>query len=165
MELDRWVAGYLADRHATGEPGELVRSVLQADGARVRAHPPLLGQLLDNLLDNAREHGGSETPIVLETTREGRGVILAVEDAGLGIQPEDLPHIFEPFYRSAQARRRGISGVGLGLAVVHRIAVAFGGTVSVRSEPGRGCRFEVRLIAMEPIARIGGEPRSSSFPN
>ncbi len=147
VELDRWVAAYLANRLATGE---LVRGVLRADGARVRAHPPLLSQLLDNLLDNARLHGMSGSPIAVETTRMGRGVILAVEDAGLGIQPEDLPHIFEPFYRSAQTRRRGISGVGLGLAVVHRIAVAFGGTVSVRSEPGRGCRFEVHLIAMEP---------------
>jgi K+-sensing histidine kinase KdpD len=56
----------------------------------------------------------------------------------------------EPFYRSAQTRRRGIASVGLGLAVVERIAVAFGGSVTVRSEPGSGCRFEVRLVATEP---------------
>ena len=124
---------------------------MHGDGAWVRAHPPLLGQLLDNLLDNARTHGGPGTPIRVETSREGDVLVLAVEDAGPGIPTEDIPHIFEPFYRSAQARRRGTSGVGLGLAVARRIAVAFGGTLSVRSRPGKGCRFEVRLVAILPL--------------
>jgi signal transduction histidine kinase len=77
-------------------------------------------------------------------------VVLAVEDAGPGIPPEDIPRVFEPFYRSTRTRRRGLAGVGLGLAVVERIAVAFGGSVRVRSEAGSGCRFEVRLVATEP---------------
>jgi two-component system sensor histidine kinase BaeS len=89
-------------------------------------------------------------PIFVETIRKGNEVVLAVEDAGPGILPEDAPQIFEPFYRAAQTRRRGIAGVGLGLAVVHRIAVAFGGSVGVRSEPGKGSRFEVRLVATAP---------------
>jgi signal transduction histidine kinase len=151
LELDRWVAGHLADRHATGLATEDVRRALQAEGAWVRAHAPLLGQLLDNLLDNAREHGRSGTPILVETAWDANAVILAVEDAGPGINPEDISHVFEPFYRSDHTRRRGISGVGLGLAVVHRIAVAFGGTVSVRSKPDRGCRFEIRLVAIMPL--------------
>ncbi len=146
LELDRWVAGHLAARPAA----EVVERALQADGAWVRAHPPLLGQLLDNLLDNARKHGRPGAPILVQTSREGGVVVLAVEDAGPGISPEDIPRVFEPFYRSAQARRRGIAGVGLGLAVVERIAVAFGGSVGVRSGPGGGCRFEVRLVVTEP---------------
>ena len=90
----------------------------------------------------------------VETIREGDVVVLAVEDAGPGIIPEDLPRVFEPFYRSAQTRRRSSTGVGLGLAVVRRIAAAFGGSVCVRSEPGKGCRFEVRLNAtMPPVGR------------
>ena len=80
---------------------------LQSDEAWVRAHPPLLGQLLDNLLDNALEHGRPGTPIFVETIREGGVVVLAVEDAGPGILPEDLPHVFEPFYRSAQTAPTG----------------------------------------------------------
>jgi signal transduction histidine kinase len=68
-----------------------------------------------------------------------------VEDSGGGIPGAELPHLFEPFFRSEQARRLGQPGVGLGLAVVHRIASALGGTVSAESEPGRGSRFVVRL--------------------
>jgi two-component system, OmpR family, sensor kinase len=150
LELDPWVAEHLANRNATHPAAEVVHRALQADGAWVRAHPPLLGQLLDNLLDNACKHGRPEMPIFVETIRKGNEVVLAVEDAGPGILPEDAPQIFEPFYRSAQTRRRGIAGVGLGLAVVHRIAVAFGGSVGVRSEPGKGSRFEVRLVATAP---------------
>jgi two-component system, OmpR family, sensor kinase len=150
LELDRWVTEHLAHRHATGLPVEGVRCALRGDDACVRAHSPLLGQLLDNLLDNALEHGQPGTPIFVETIRENDVVVLAVEDAGPGIIAEDLTRVFEPFYRSAQTRRRGTAGVGLGLAVVKRIAAAFGGSVSVRSEQGKGCRFEVRLAATMP---------------
>ncbi len=150
LDLDRFVAEHLAERSAADPTAEVIHQALHGDGTRVRAHPPLLGQLLDNLLDNARKHGRPGTPIRVETSREGDAVVLAVEDAGPGIPPEDIPHIFEPFYRSAQARRRGTSGVGLGLAVARRIAVAFGGSLSVRSEPGNGARFEVRLVVTVP---------------
>jgi two-component system phosphate regulon sensor histidine kinase PhoR len=84
--------------------------------------------------------------------------ILAVEDDGPGIPPEDVGRIFEPFYRSEQVRRQGIPGVGLGLAVVQRIAAAFRGTVTVRSELGKGSRFEVRL----PLVGAMAEPDASS---
>ncbi len=154
LDLDRWVAEHLAGRRATGVAVAGVHCAFRSNEAWVQAHPPLLGQLVDNLLDNALEHGRSGTPILVETTREGDVVVLAVEDAGPGIIPEDLPRVFEPFYRSAQTRRRSTTGVGLGLAVVRRIAAAFGGSVSVQSEPGKGCRFEVRLNAtMPPVGR------------
>jgi signal transduction histidine kinase len=148
IDLDRWVADHLAERPAADPAAGAIDVAPHAGGAFVRAHPPLLGQLLENLLENARKHGRPGTPIRVETSREGDAAVLAVEDAGPGIPAEDLPHIFEPFYRSAQARRRGTSGDGLGLAVAHRIAVAFGGTLDVRSEPGKGARFELRLRAM-----------------
>ena len=65
-----------------------------------------------------------------------------------GIDAGDLAHIFEPFYRSAKSRRR--PGVGLGLAVVERIATVFGGTIRAESEPGHGSRFVVRLPDATP---------------
>ena len=71
-----------------------------------------------------------------------------MQDQGPGLPPEELPHIFEPFYRTAEARRLGQSGVGLGLAIVRRIADVLGGSVDVSSEPGRGSRFVLHL----PIA-------------
>ena len=148
LDLDHWVAGYLAARPATAFSGEIVHHLARGEPLSVRVHPPLLGQMLDNLLDNACKYGKQGSPIVVETVRDGDVAILAVEDTGPGIPAEDLPRVFEPFYRSASGRRRSVPGVGLGLAVVHRIAAAFGGTVSVRSDVGVGSRFEVHL----PIA-------------
>src|SRR5262249_20242200 len=95
------------------------------------------------LLDNACKYSEPGTPITLCVQDGPAGVSLRVEDAGCGIPPEDLPHVFEPFYRSPQARGRG--GVGLGLAVAQGIAVALGGTLTVQSEVGRGTVFELRL--------------------
>ena len=87
--------------------------------------------------------------------REGEYVTLAVEDRGVGLDAQDLPHLFEPFYRSARARRR--PGVGLGLAVVERIAHVFGGTMSVESAPGRGSRFVLRIPDATPsIVSVDG---------
>ncbi|MDR3622976.1 MAG: sensor histidine kinase [Paludisphaera borealis] len=68
-------------------------------------------------------------------------VALSVEDRGCGIPNGELPRIFEPFYRAESARRLGHAGVGLGLAVAHRIAETHGGAIAVESEPGRGSRF------------------------
>ena len=110
-----------------------------------RAHRPLLGQLLDNLLENACKYSGPGTPIIVRIWCEPATVALAVEDRGCGIPAEDLPRVFEPFYRAESARRLGRAGVGLGLAVARRIAETHGGTITAESEPGRGSRFVVRL--------------------
>ncbi|MGP0062300.1 MAG: sensor histidine kinase [Isosphaeraceae bacterium] len=110
-----------------------------------RVHRPLLGQLLDNLLENACKYSGPGTPIVVRVWRESDAVALAVEDCGFGIPAEELVRVFEPFYRAESARRLGRAGVGLGLAVARRIAATHGGTITVDSEPGRGSRFVVRL--------------------
>ena len=150
LDLDRWVSEYLADRPAPAGTAEHIHHFAKGEPLVVRVHPPLLGQLLDNLLDNARKYGKADSPILVETFQAGDMAILAVEDSGQGIPAEDLHRIFEPFYRSATGRRRSVPGVGLGLAVVHRIATAFGGTVAVRSEVGAGSRFEVRLPVSRP---------------
>lgn len=150
IELHGWAAEHLASRPSAGAETAVVHRVDGPGPLWIRAHPALLGQLLDNLLDNAVKYGRGEdgATIVVETHRDGSEAVLAVEDRGPGIAPEDVSQIFEPFYRSARERRRGLSGVGLGLAVVRRIATACGGSVAVHSEPGRGARFEVRFPAM-----------------
>ena len=85
-----------------------------------------------------------------------RTVVLAVQDRGFGLMAEDLPHVFEPFFRSAERPPRGHPGVGLGLAVVQRIAAVFGGTISALSVPGQGSQFVVRLPeATESIPASG----------
>jgi signal transduction histidine kinase len=151
LELNRWVAEYLADRSTSDRRAEIIHHADESNPLWVRAHPALLGQLLDNLLDNAEKYGPPGGPIGVATLPEGAAALLAVEDGGPGIPAEDLPHLFEPFYRSAEARRAGVPGVGLGLAVAHRIATACGGAITARSHLGTGSRFEVRLPRMTPV--------------
>jgi heavy metal sensor kinase len=116
----------------------------------VEAQVPLLGQLVDNLLENACKYSEPGTPITIRLGKEKGQVLLTVEDQGCGIAPEDLPHVFEPFFRAGNARRLGLGGVGLGLAVAQRIAAAFRGTVGVESVAGHGSRFTLWL----PQARV-----------
>ena len=78
---------------------------------------------------------------------------MEVADEGPGIPPEDLPHIFDRFYRVDKARSRSGGGSGLGLSIVHWIAHAHGGTVEVESTPGEGTKFVVKL----PLALDTGE--------
>jgi signal transduction histidine kinase len=113
----------------------------------VRVQPALFGQLVDNLLDNACKYSPPGTPIRVRVEADDSGVTLAVEDGGPGVAAEDVPQLFEPFFRSAQARRQGVAGVGLGLAVARRIAGAFGGTLTLDAAPGQGARFVLRLPA------------------
>ncbi len=142
VDLARWVRDHLRDAPERDQDVQIV-----ADGGRypVQAHPALLGQLLDNLIDNAAKYGPPGGPIVVRLARETGRVELAVEDRGPGIRPEDLQHLFEPFFRSEEARRLGRPGVGLGLAVVQRIASSIGGEVIASNLPGGGARFAARF--------------------
>jgi signal transduction histidine kinase len=126
----------------------------EAPAGEVRIQPALLGQLLDNLLDNACKYSEPGTPITIRVGRAGRGAELTVADRGHGIGPEDLPHVCDPFYRTAEARRLGRPGVGLGLTVAQRIVKALGGELRIDSRPGEGSRFTVYLPAVrEAFAR------------
>jgi signal transduction histidine kinase len=117
-----------------------------------------LRQLLDNLLENACKYSPAGTPITVSLRAEDEAVCLTVADVGCGIATEDWPHLFEPFYRSVQARRQGVPGLGLGLAVAQRIAAALGGTLHVHSQPGHGARFTLRMNASKLAT---GVPRST----
>jgi heavy metal sensor kinase len=158
IDLARWLPAHLETWAGHPRAGDLRVEVAAEGPLVVRAQPPLLGQLCDNLLDNACKYSPRGTPVVLRLDRGESGVLLSVEDGGVGIGPEDLPHVFEPFYRSAQARRAGTPGVGLGLSVVQRIAQALGGTIRVSSELGKGTRFVVRLSEPEASATAHAGP-------
>jgi two-component system sensor histidine kinase BaeS len=118
-----------------------------ADPAIVDGDPARLAQVLDNLLTNAlryTDRGGSVT-----VTVRGRrdGVAVDVSDTGVGIAAEDLPHVFDRFWRADRSRSRATGGSGVGLAVVQRLVVAHGGSIEVESEPGRGTSFQIWLPA------------------
>ncbi|HWG44193.1 MAG TPA: HAMP domain-containing sensor histidine kinase [Gemmataceae bacterium] len=114
----------------------------------VRTQPALLGQVFENLLDNACKYSEAGTPIIIQIEQAWRGVMLSVSDCGHGIRDEELPHLCDPFYRSAEARRLGRPGVGLGLTVVGRIVKVLGGELHIDSTSGQGSRFSVYLPAV-----------------
>ena len=122
-----------------------VPEVLQIDVDRQRFQ-----QVLINLLQNAAGVIGSGGQIRISARRElrpeGEGTIIAVEDNGPGIAPENLPRIFDPFFSTKPVGK----GTGLGLFIVHEIVGQHGGTVSVESEPGQGCRFSVHIPDSNP---------------
>lgn len=113
-------------------------------------HSALL-HMMRNLLENAAKHG-SGANIHLRAQSGLRGLVeIVVEDEGPGIEPDDLPHIFEPFYRGSRAKLDQVQGSGLGLSLVKKIAEAHGGSVEASSRLGSGATFRVLL----PPARTG----------
>ena len=116
-----------------------------AEGVGVIGDKERLAQMLWNLLDNAARYTPDGGHIELRLLRLEDSARLEVEDTGIGISEEELPHIFDRVYRSQQAQATGVDGVGLGLAIVKHVAEAHGGGVRVSSQPGRGTTFTVDL--------------------
>ena len=121
------------------------RVVVEAQPLTVTADPLRLRQLLGNLLTNALRHTPPEGTVTLRAYPDGSDVVLEVADTGTGIAPEDLPHVFDRFWRAEKSRSRATGGSGLGLAIVRKLAEAHGGTATVTSTPGEGSTFRVRL--------------------
>lgn len=117
------------------------------DAPSIEGDPALLRRVLDNLLDNADKHGGGTEPVRLVARRDGDDAEIAVVDRGVGIVPGDVPHLFEPFFRTDRSRSRGTGGIGLGLTLAKRIVDAHGGTIAVESVVGKGTTVRVRLPA------------------
>jgi signal transduction histidine kinase len=159
-EMNELVGQLLASARVDGQAlsmrpldaGELARGVGR-DGLAIDCPTPapplkgdatLLARALGALVDNARRHAGGATRLVVEGTPEG-GVRFVVEDAGPGFAADDLPRVFEPFYRGNGQAHDEQRGVGLGLSLVRRIAEAHGGRAFAMNGPGGGARvgFEV----------------------
>jgi signal transduction histidine kinase len=156
IDLAAWVPDHLEGWRDHDRALDLKRPETCAGPLLIKAHPALLGQLLDNLLENACKYSPAGSSIQVNLRAEPGVAVLAVEDHGCGISAEDLPHVFEPFYRSQQACL-GQGGVGLGLAVVQRIASAHGGAIVVQSEPAAGSCFTLRLPAVEHSAAASAQ--------
>jgi two-component system, OmpR family, sensor kinase len=109
-----------------------------------------LRQVLGNLVSNALQHTPESAGITVRVGTEGSSAVLEVADEGPGMSQEDAHRIFERFYRTDSSRARASGGTGLGLSIVDSLVYAHGGTVSVTTAPGRGCRFRVRLPRIAP---------------
>jgi two-component system phosphate regulon sensor histidine kinase PhoR len=108
-------------------------------------NPEYLERAISNLVDNAIKYTPERGTIRLAVEKTGDRVVLSVTDNGIGIPEQDLPRIFERFYRVDKSRSRELGGTGLGLAIVKHIALAHGGTVEVQSKPGTGSTFRLSL--------------------
>lgn len=106
-----------------------------------------IGRVLTNLVSNALRHTPSGGTVQVCASRQAEGVLVEVCDTGEGINPEDLPHIFEQFYRGEKSRSRASGGSGLGLAIAKGIVEAHGGQIDVDSTSGEGTRFLFTLPA------------------
>ncbi len=95
-------------------------------------------QVISNLLTNAIRHTPPGGSVTVSISRDDRELAIAVADTGEGITPEDLPHVFERFYRSGSSRSRKEGGTGLGLAIVKQMVEAHGGKVRVESKMESG---------------------------
>ncbi|HVN16591.1 MAG TPA: ATP-binding protein [Anaerolineales bacterium] len=100
-----------------------------------------VGRVLNNLVSNALRHTPPEGRVEVNARRTTSGVEVSVRDSGEGIRPEDLPHVFERFYRGEKSRSRTTGGAGLGLAIARGIIEAHGGGIRVESEAGHGAVF------------------------
>jgi two-component system sensor histidine kinase MprB len=105
----------------------------------VSGAPPELTRAISNLLDNAVKWSGPDDPIEVSVAAG----VCSVRDYGAGIAPQDLPHVFDRFYRAADART--LPGSGLGLAIVRQVAEAHHGTVTAEAAPGGGTIVAIRL--------------------
>ena len=133
IELYHDVADDKAIQLATSIPPELTFS---ADRNRML-------QVLTNLLDNAIKYTASGGQVTLTATRDDQHIVLIVTDTGVGIPPDDLPHIWDRLYRGDTSRSQ--RGLGLGLSLVKAIVQAHRGEVAVSSQLGRGARFSLTL--------------------
>jgi len=137
--VEEIVAGF-ADR---ADNAQVTIKVQADDRVELPLRPRMLRVVLENLLANAIRYAGPGCTCVLELTAGTEGPLLTVSDDGKGVDPVDLPRLFERFYRGDQARTS--RGTGLGLAIVKHVVTSAGGEVEATSEPGSGLEIRVRF--------------------
>ena len=121
-----------------------IATAIDDPAARVYGDRDRLEQALQNLAANAIRHAPRGSTVRLAAVADGDAVRLSIEDAGPGVAPEHLPHIFDRFYKGDPARSGASGGSGLGLSIVKAIVERHRGTLSVESRPGRTV-FEIEL--------------------
>ena len=137
----------LAKSEAESLRGEMERKQLQFSvetdptGPMVRANSDELLHAIGHLLDNALHFTASGGEVCLRVSHEGDTARIEIQDTGLGIEAEDLEHIFDFFYRADKARSIESGGIGLGLSIAKMVAEAYGGKIMAESTPGKGSTF------------------------
>lgn len=156
---------------ARREAGIVMRAEVGAGDLGCVGDRARLVQVLQNLMRNAIRFTPEGGIILVGAREEGDAVAVTVRDTGVGIAPDDLPHVFDRFYRSEQSRNRSHGGAGLGLAIARQLIEAMGGTIAVESELGEGTVFTIRLPRRGVAAsapgtngRVAARPEMASVP-
>lgn len=153
----------LVDEYAVGSEQQIT-FVGSAERLIVEIDVDRLGQVIINLLSNARKYSSAEAPITVNVGRIGNEGIISVQDTGVGISAEMLPNIFQRFYRvpGIQVQAGSSVGLGLGLYISHKIVEQHGGRIAVQSVPGNGSSFSILLpLVMEKRGEV--EPQQNAF--
>lgn len=127
------------------QAGISLRNVIPPTTPQVFADSDRIAQVLLNLLDNARRHTQAGGCIRISAMPKEQLLVVSVSDTGVGIDPADLPHIFERFYRADRSRTGATGGSGLGLSIVKAIITAHGGNIWAESTPGHGTKISFTL--------------------
>jgi signal transduction histidine kinase len=178
FQLSKLDTGQLTLQMEPSSLSDLISDTLEAFGARARAQgvslsgtvsedldpvwmsPQEIGRVLQNLLDNALRYTPAGGQVRVQAECDGSNVVVSVADDGVGIQAEDLPRVFDRFYRGEQSRTRDgfdRGGAGLGLAIAKGMVEAHGGKIWAESSPGEGTTF---LFRMARTRGVTGEPAS-----
>ncbi len=154
---------------AAGQALAACQPLIEASGVKVElrippdlplalAEPRALAHCLQNLISNAVKYGGVGGWVGLSAALEGEFVEVCVADRGPGIPPDELRHVFDPFFRGRRAIDDQVHGTGLGLSLVKSAIESFGGEVEARSQPGRGAEFLLRLRSAAVRAAEAAQP-------
>jgi len=122
-----------------------VEAEIDAPLPSIQADRAAITQAITNLIDNAIKYSAGAKKIYVRVFKDHQYLIIAVQDFGVGIKPEEIDRVFERFYRGGDELTRTVKGSGLGLTLVKQIVQAHHGSVHVESEPGRGSTFSIRL--------------------
>ncbi|MGB9775828.1 MAG: ATP-binding protein [Anaerolineae bacterium] len=147
VSLAEVLEGVLATLRSRAEGQGVTLEVDVRDSPRVRANPDHIRALLTHLIDNAIRYtpSGGRVTVSLRTDPERSLAVGAVSDTGIGIPADEIPRIFEEFYRTEEGKRMQETGTGLGLPIVRQVVEMYGGTLEVESEVGRGSTFRFTL--------------------
>lgn len=124
--------------------GQVIELSIQ-DDCDIFADPIKIQQVIYNIIENGIKYSADGGTVKVSLARDGRDAVLKITDNGVGIPKEDIPHIFDRFYRVDKARSRETGGTGLGLSIVQQIVRLHGGSISVQSQIDKGTTFTIEL--------------------
>jgi signal transduction histidine kinase len=145
VQLDRVIKACIEEFSDRYKDKDISLTLAEVQPSVVFGDPDSLHRVLTNLLENALRYTNQNGAVTVSLRSLGKTVRLSVEDSGVGIPAESLPHLFDRFYRVDKSRARSAGGFGLGLAIVKAIVESHKGYVEVSSEVGHGSRFSIFL--------------------